>query len=453
MTEKELPPGWAWSTLGEVGVYVNGRGFKKSEWSTEGLPIIRIQNLTGSGAAFNYFSGELDDKHLVKHGDLLISWAATLGAHLWKGSNGALNQHIFRVESKIDKRFLYYLINFRLKALQERAHGSGMVHLTRSKFEDETIPVPPLVEQERIVDILENHLSRIDFAEQTLQRALSKFDALQLSLLARAFLADARDRVRLDEVAEIRLGRQRSPKNHFGDSMRPYVRAANVGWDGLLLDDVKEMNFTDREAEVYRLRRGDILMNEASGSPGEVGKPAIWNDEIEGCCFQNTLIRLRPLRIDSAYLYHFLRFEALRGAFRGGSRGVGIHHLGAAKVAEWLIPLPTPEDQARIVEEVDAVRDQVRMLQDRVSSRSGVCLRARRLRERILADAFAGKLVPQDPSDEPASALLERIKVERTAQPNAKRGRASKGASAASDRPAPSTSSDPATFVQEELGL
>lgn len=83
------------------------------------------------------------------------------------------------------------------------------------------------------------------------------------------------EHVRLDEIAEVRLGRQRSPKNHAGTHMRPYIRAANVDWDGLKLDDVKEMNFTDQEAETYRLQPGDIVVGEASGSAGEVGKPAL----------------------------------------------------------------------------------------------------------------------------------------------------------------------------------
>jgi type I restriction enzyme S subunit len=155
---------------------------------------------------------------------------------------------------------------------------------------------------------------------------------------------------RLDEVAEVRLGRQRSPKNHTGSQMRPYLRAANVGWQGLRLDDVKLMNFTDDEAQTYRLEHGDIVVSEASGSPGEVGKPALWRGEIEGCCLQNTLIRVRSLgAVEPTYLLRFLWNEAFCGAFADRSRGVGIHHLGSARLAEWLIPVPPLPEQRRIV--------------------------------------------------------------------------------------------------------
>ncbi|MGI5180572.1 restriction endonuclease subunit S [Dactylosporangium sp. CA-152071] len=165
--------------------------------------------------------------------------------------------------------------------------------------------------------------------------------------------------VPLESVAEVRLGRQRSPKNHEGDHMRPYVRAANVGWRGLLLDDVKQMNFTDSEMDTYRLKVGDLLLNEASGSATEVGKPAVWRGEIDDCAFQNTLIRVRPFRVDSDYLLHYFRNQAALKMFAAASRGVGIHHIGREALASWIIPLPPIEEQRKIgclLERADAVR-------------------------------------------------------------------------------------------------
>ncbi len=154
----------------------------------------------------------------------------------------------------------------------------------------------------------------------------------------------------LCDVAEVRLGRQRAPKNHHGDSMRPYLRAANVTWSGLSLDDVKSMNFTDDELVTYRLEPGDIVLSEASGSPGEVGKPAIWSGEIADCAFQNTLIRVRPREHEPRFLLHYLRYQALVGRFVEHSRGVGIHHLGRARLAMWPTPVPPIREQRRIVD-------------------------------------------------------------------------------------------------------
>jgi type I restriction enzyme S subunit len=157
----------------------------------------------------------------------------------------------------------------------------------------------------------------------------------------------------LEDVAEVRLGRQRSPKNHQGENMVPYIRAANVTWEGLDLTDVKEMNFTEEEVERYALKPGDILLSEASGSASEVGKPAIWRGELNVCCFQNTLIRVRSEHPLPEYLLLVLREAALSGKFAQTALGVGIHHLGAARLSMWPIALPPAEEQGRIVEAVE----------------------------------------------------------------------------------------------------
>jgi type I restriction enzyme S subunit len=132
--------------------------------------------------------------------------------------------------------------------------------------------------------------------------------------------------------------------------MRPYLRAANVGWSGLLLNDVKEMNFTDDEMSIYRLEPDDIVLGEASGSPDEVGKPAIWAGQITDCAFQNTLLRVRSHAAEPKYLLYFFRHLALSQAFARRSRGVGIHHIGRAALASWPVPLPRVVEQRRIVE-------------------------------------------------------------------------------------------------------
>jgi type I restriction enzyme, S subunit len=171
--------------------------------------------------------------------------------------------------------------------------------------------------------------------------------------------------------------------------MRKYLRAANVGWDGLILDDVKLMNFTDAEMALFRLEPGDLLLNEASGSPREVGKPAIWRGEIENCAFQNTLLRVRPHHMaDSQYLSHFFRYEAANGAFARGSRGVGIHHLGRDALARWPVPLPPLDEQRRIA----AILDQADAL--RTKRRENLNLLATMARS-IYWSMFGGRKWPQ----------------------------------------------------------
>jgi type I restriction enzyme S subunit len=242
---------------------------------------------------------------------------------------------------------------------------------------------------------------------------------MKLLILDAAF-RDLTQTVPLKDVAAVRLGRQRSPKNHFGPTMRPYLRAANVTWHGIDLHDVKEMNFTPGEAEIYQLQPGDVLLAEASGSASEVGKPVIWRGEIEGCCFQNTLIRVRSQGSRPDYLRLIFLRAALLGQFAQAAPGVGIHHLGSSRLANWPIPLCSNDDQATLVADVERRFSLVDALQDHLRK---VRQEADSLRRAILSQAFSGELVPQHPSDEAASVLLERIATERSVTPKPTRTR------------------------------
>ncbi len=157
----------------------------------------------------------------------------------------------------------------------------------------------------------------------------------------------------IGEVADVQLGRQRSPQHHRGAQMRPYLRSANVTWDGISVEDVNEMNFDDVDFEKYRLVPGDLLLNEASGSPHEVGKPAIWKGEIRDCCFQNTLLRLRPRDTDLSYLYWYCLYSALTGQFGEAGRGVNIRHLGKRGLGQFPIPVAPEDEQEHVVAAIE----------------------------------------------------------------------------------------------------
>jgi type I restriction enzyme S subunit len=103
---------------------VNGKAFKASDWSTTGVPIIRIQNLNGPDKPFNYWAGSLDDQVRVKSGDLLFAWSGTpgtsFGAHLWRGGESILNQHIFRCDidvNAITPEWARFVVNTQLDRL------------------------------------------------------------------------------------------------------------------------------------------------------------------------------------------------------------------------------------------------------------------------------------------------------------------------------------------------
>lgn len=184
-----LPPGWALTNIGTLGRYINGRGFGKAEWKKSGLPIIRIQNLTDEAASFNYSDQEHEAKYRVKNGDLLVSWAATLGVYMWQRGPGWLNQHIFRVEPEeraVTKPFLFYSLKHALDALYKKTHGSGMVHVTKDRFDSHPINLPPLNEQKRIVSKIDELFSEIEDGERALERVQKLVERYRQSVLKAA---------------------------------------------------------------------------------------------------------------------------------------------------------------------------------------------------------------------------------------------------------------------------
>lgn len=199
--------------------------------------------------------------------------------------------------------------------------------------------------------------------------------------------------------------------------MRPYLRAANVTWGGLDLSNVNEMNFPPEQLEIFRLRADDILLSEASGSADEVGKPALWRGQIEDCCFQNTLIRVRSCGPDPRYLLLHFKADAELGRFSKAARGVGIHHLGAKAMEEWPIRLAPCGEQRRIVDEVEK---QFTRLDAAVVALERVKASLKRYRASVLKAACEGRLVPTEAelarregrSFESGEERLERIRVE-----------------------------------------
>ncbi|YAL83651.1 restriction endonuclease subunit S [Dermacoccaceae bacterium W4C1] len=271
-----------------------------------------------------------------------------------------------------------------------RKAGTTVASIETARLLKFSLPVPALAEQRRIVEILEDHLSRLDAGRSGLSLVTQRARRLWTSgLWAATHNLPGSRTVVLDEIAEVRLGRQRSPKNHSGDRMGRYLRAANVGWDTLRLDDILEMNFTEAEELTYRLQAGDILLTEASGSPREVGKSVLYTGHPKDVCFQNTLLRVRAHGANPEFLQKYLLAEAHAGRFMPEARGVGINHLGRAKLAALKVELPTPEAQAASVSECRRLASRVETLNAGVEVAQK---RATNLRRAVLAAAFSGKL-------------------------------------------------------------
>lgn len=191
------PRGWKLQRLGQMCDLLNGLAFKPSDWTTTGLPIIRIQNLN-QGGEFNYYDGVVADKYYIDPGTLLFSWSGnrgtSFGPFIWPGPRGILNQHIFKVTPKdgVRKRWFYYALDDVRQRVERVAHGgSGLVHIRRPDLCDYLIATPEPDEQERIETAIAAHDRRID-AEETY---LSKLKAIKKGLVQDLLTGRVRVRV------------------------------------------------------------------------------------------------------------------------------------------------------------------------------------------------------------------------------------------------------------------
>ncbi|WP_303149059.1 restriction endonuclease subunit S [uncultured Cloacibacillus sp.] len=144
--------------LGDVATYINGYAFKPEDWSQTGLPIIRIQDLTGNSYQANRYDGEYEQKYEVNDGDVLISWSASLGVYVWHGEKAVLNQHIFKVvfdKAEISKSFFVHQVENILEMASSSTHGATMKHLTKPVFDALPFFLPSLDEQRKIAAVLD----------------------------------------------------------------------------------------------------------------------------------------------------------------------------------------------------------------------------------------------------------------------------------------------------------
>jgi len=233
----------------------------------------------------------------------------------------------------------------------------------------------------------------------------------------------------VDQLGLVSGGLTQNAKREKHKTKLPFLRVANVYANALLLDEIKMIGVEPSEIERARLSTGDLLVVEGNGSVDQIGRVALWDGSIEPMLHQNHLIKVRcePRQL-SKWVLAWLLSPAGRAAIeRVASSTSGLHTLSISKVGRLVVPLPPLSEQTRAFDEIDAKLSLVEAVVDSVLRDLRKCSR---LRQAVLKWAFEGKLVNQDPNDEPAERLLARIRAERAALGLTKKnpGRQARGA-------------------------
>lgn len=182
----EVPEGWRPAPFSALANYVNGRAFKPEDWGKEGLPIIRIAQITNPEAETNFYAGHVDARNLINTDDLIFSWSATLAVMRWRKGPAVLNQHLFKVlpAEGIDLDWLQFRLEASIPDLADEAHGTTMRHIRKGTLSSKTTLVPPLDEQRRIAEVLRSVDQAITAARAALEQAHFNLKAATAALVS-----------------------------------------------------------------------------------------------------------------------------------------------------------------------------------------------------------------------------------------------------------------------------
>lgn len=386
---------WTRKPLAELATYTNGRAFKPSDWTEAGLPIIRIAQLTRADAQPNHFAGSVDEKHMVRAGDLLFSWSATLTTRIWDGSPAVLNQHIFKVQEKqgVDRGFLAHLIEWSIPALALRSHGSTMKHIRKGVLSEFQVPVPPLPEQRKIAEIL----GSVDEAIQATQAVIDQTRRVKQGLLQELFTRGiGHTRFKQTEIGEIPESWEVCLLDQVatrGSGHTPSKRYPEY-WDGgvkwVSLKDssrLDELYISDTVSKISQLGienssavehpAGVVVLSRDAG----VGKSAITTERM--AVSQHFMAWDCGPKLVNYFLYYLL--QLWKPKFERIATGSTIKTIGLSYFKALRVPVPPVEEQLRISQALKSSDMSIFSYRDVAKS-------LQRVKSGLLSDLLSGKV-------------------------------------------------------------
>ena len=428
----ELPESWLISPVQDLGHVQLGKMLDRAKNS--GTSATYLRNINVRWCEFDLsdlksvlVSDDEREKFSVMDGDLFICEGGEPGrCAVWKsGKSDVVYQkalHRFRSNGAIVPELLMYRLRLEAEvgSLQESFSGSTIKHFTRESLVKYKVPLPPLAEQKRIVDKLEAVLGLVDACRARLDRVPALLKRFRQSVLAAATsgslteewrnenkITDSWVATTTDSLFEFVTSGSRGLAKYYSDTGAAFLRIGNLNHDdiGLDLQDIQHVT-PPLGAEGIRtlVQPRDILISITA----DVGMVALVPDGI-GVAYINQHVALaRPIAgIDTRFLAWVLASNPIKNQWKDMQRGatkVGLS-LGDIRAIELGIPsLPEQQEIVRRVEDLFAFAD-------RIEARLATAQKTvERVTPATLAKAFRGELVPQDPNDEPASALLEQLK-------------------------------------------
>ena len=260
----------------------------------------------------------------------------------------------------IDAGYVYQYFKGNMHVLESGFKGAGLKHISKVYLSDIQIPHPEKIDDQIRIATLLSKVENLIFRRR---EQLKQLDELLKSIFLEMFGDPVRNEKgwemkRMDEISDSRLGKMRDKKFITGNHLRKYIGNSNVQWFRFKLDDLEEMDFDERERALFGLKNGDLLICEG----GDIGRCAIWRNNLTECYFQKAIHRVRLYQSQAIpeYVQYVMMFFSLYNGFKNVTCKSTIAHLTGEKLKETLIPVPPLELQNRfaaIVTKVESAKD------------------------------------------------------------------------------------------------
>lgn len=440
MEEMELPAGWSIISLSDAGHWGSGGtpSRKHSQYYGGDIPWIKTgelgpRTIIKAEEYITEFGLANSSAKIFQPGSVAIAmYGATIGKVSILGIPAATNQACAVAE--VDERvttsdFLFHYLCSQRDQFAQAGKGGAQPNISQGLLKGWRLPLPPLNEQRRIAAKLDTTLAAVDACRQRLDGVAELLKRFRQAVLTAATSGELTrewreergapewDTKSLGDCGAVTGGITKNSSRLNMPLQKPYLRVANVYLNRIDLDDVSVIGVTEAEYRKTALHSGDLLIVEGNGSLQQVGRVAIWEEADFDCVHQNHLIRWRSEEMMPKWALYWLMSPVGRQLLEQRAKSTtGLHTLSVSKVSRISIPVPSISEQDEIICRVQDLFTLADQLEARLSTARKV---VDRLTPALLAKAFRGELVPQDPSDEPASVLLERLRAARQAEAGA----------------------------------
>lgn len=419
----KIPNNWCWTYFKDIFYIENGYAFKKIDYKKEGIPLVRISNIENGIVNINecIYVNKLEkneEKYVIEKGDLLIALSgATTGKNgvYYLDEIAYLNQRIGNIKIKNKEKVLNeyrnYYIALKNEDILNLAYGGAQPNISPKVIEFISIPLPPIKEQQRIVNRIESLFAKIDRAKELIENTLAQFEQNKMAILHKAFTGELTvkwrkennineknffNKVKLKNVIKLISGRDVSVSLCNDKSIGiPYILGAS---------NIKDNKFfIERwiENPVVVSEKNDILLS----VKGTIGK--LYLQKEEKINISRQIMALRALNeLNTHYLYYFLLRECERLKFEGNGLIPGISRKD---ILDLNILLPTLEEQQEIVNILDNLLAKYNKIKNLEQQLEKIEL----LKKAILAKVFRGELGTNNPDEESAENLLKEILAEK----------------------------------------